>query len=283
MNAANDAAAPVIYEPGSSNDDLFAPIEDSNAANASAVHATVRATALALAAEGLRVFPLPPRKKQANMPEWQKRATSDRAQIEQWFPLPLNNDLVGDPEGNIGIATGNGLLVLDEDPRHGSQVSVTDLQSQHGPLPETRTVRTPSGGRHRYYRVPADRRVPNSCSKLSPGLDIRGDGGYVAAPPSATDQGAYICENPGAPIADAPPWLIELATKPRAPKEPNNSGTGSTTENAKHDLTVADARKMLKHLDASCNYETWFGVCVALAEWRRVRRTVRARQSGSPL
>jgi hypothetical protein len=216
----------------------------------------MRTAALALATEGFRIFPLPLGQKRANLQQWQKKATTDSAQIEEWFPP-------GDLAPNIGLAAGGGLLVLDEDPRHGSDASIADLQIQHGILPPTRTVRTPSGGLHRYYRVPAARHIPNSTSKLGKGLDIRGDGGYVVAAPSKLvaspkqAAGAYVWENPDAPIADAPAWLIERATEMRAPMKVEETST-APQQIESHSVTPADARDMLKHLDTHRDdYEPW--------------------------
>lgn|ERR1700722_8542477 len=136
----------------------------------------MRAAALKLAENNFKVFPLPIGRKAAKLPKWNVLATTDRKVIEAWWSSGSN--------ANIAIATGRGLLVLDEDPRHGSDESIQQLQETHGVLPATLTARTPSGGRHRYFRVSSDRKVPNSTSKLGSGLDVRGDGGYVAAPPS---------------------------------------------------------------------------------------------------
>jgi predicted P-loop ATPase len=181
----------------------------------------MQSAALALAAEGFRVFPLPPGQKAARMPGWQKKATINPEFIHTHWTVT--------PAANIGVATGAGLLVLDEDPRAGSDQSMQDLALVHDELPETRTVRTPSGGRHRYFRVAAGLRVANSVSKLGAGLDIRGDGGYVVAPPSVLvdgpkqTAGAYTLET-DSPIADAPEWLIVLATTARPIETPTESG-----------------------------------------------------------
>ncbi len=224
---------------------------------------SMREAAVALALENFRVIPLPPRQKRANLLKWQELATTDRAQVERWFPVTMaEHDLLGNTEPNIGIVAGRGLLVVDIDPRHGGDISLITLQKERGQLPQTRSVRTPSGGRHLYFRVPEDGHVPNSASKLGAGLDIRGDGGYVAAPPSVTDAGSYAWEN-DAPITDAPSWLIELATQARQLKETNNSGAGPVHESPKHDSTLADFIELLNHLDPNCGYQEWFEICVS--------------------
>jgi hypothetical protein len=50
---------------------------------------------------------------------------------------------------------------------------------------------TPSGGGHLYFRPPPGVEIRNSAGKLGPGLDVRGVGGYVVAPPSVIDGKAY--------------------------------------------------------------------------------------------
>ncbi|MDX3280994.1 bifunctional DNA primase/polymerase, partial [Streptomyces scabiei] len=58
-------------------------------------------------------------------------------------------------------------------------------------IPETVVVLTPSGGRHIWLTGPPDVVVPNSASRLAPGIDIRGAGGYLVGPGSRTDHGVY--------------------------------------------------------------------------------------------
>jgi putative DNA primase/helicase len=111
---------------------------------------------------------------------------------------------------NIGILTGapSGLLVLDVDPDNGGDATLDDLVAEHGPLPTTYTVRTGSGGTH-YYFTGAD--IGNSAGRLGKGLDIRGEGGQVVAPPSVSGKGAYSVEV-DAPVAPMPAWMLERLT-----------------------------------------------------------------------
>jgi hypothetical protein len=101
-------------------------------------------------------------------------------------------------DANIGIKTGEGLAVIDVDPRSGGALDPA--------WPETLTARTPSGGYHLYFGVVG--RVRNSASVLAPGVDVRGDGGYVVGPPSVTEVGEYTWEHIR-PIAPAPAGLFD--------------------------------------------------------------------------
>jgi putative DNA primase/helicase len=96
---------------------------------------------------------------------------------------------------NLGIATGqvSGLVVIDVDPRHGGLKTLAALERELGPLPtDTPRVRTGSGGLHVYLAYPTDgSSIRNSEGLLGPGIDVRGDGGYVLCPPSRTNKGLY--------------------------------------------------------------------------------------------
>src|SRR5207247_8069460 len=92
----------------------------------------------------------------------------------------------------------------------------------HGPLPDTPHVLTGGGGTHIYLAHPGST-VACSAGKLGPGLDVRGGGGYVVAPPSLHISGhPYAWEIGFGPdeigLAAAPSWLLDLMTaKPASP------------------------------------------------------------------
>lgn len=114
---------------------------------------------------------------------------------------------------NVGIRTGtvSGLMVLDIDKKHGGEKTLETLTGAHGPLPPTLECRTGGGGRHIYFRCPPFM-VRNSSGKVGWGLDVRGEAGYVVAPPSRHSSGAfYHWTRPWqeAPeLAEAPGWLL---------------------------------------------------------------------------
>jgi len=124
------------------------------------------------------------------------------------------------PAVNIGIITGasSGLIVLDVDPAHGGNESLSALEQQHGPLEPTVQALTGGGGRHFYFRHPGF--SLRNRAGIAPGLDIRGDGGYVVAPPSIHLSGKpYAWVEGRGPdsttLASMPMWLIELASRGR--------------------------------------------------------------------
>lgn len=117
---------------------------------------------------------------------------------------------------NIGIVVPNGMMVLDVDTKSNGPTTLADLEAAHGPLPNTLTATTPTGGKHIWLRLPPGAEVGNRVA-IAPGLDVRAAGGYVVAPPSAINGIAYSWDNwnpakDGPPaIANLPDWLLTLA------------------------------------------------------------------------
>ncbi len=170
-----------------------------------------RSEAPAFAPYGLPVHPLRPRNKIPLLKGWQRKASTDPDQIEQWAQSY--------PQANVGIATGgaSGVMVLDFDLRNGAGQSLADLERKHGgDLPLSWDVLTP-GGWHLYLRHPGGQ--VRNC-QLAPGIDIRGDGANVVAPGSIHPSGlAYrwrpFCQPDMAPLAEPPEWLLNLLKKKR--------------------------------------------------------------------
>ncbi|MFI6981534.1 bifunctional DNA primase/polymerase [Embleya sp. NPDC050154] len=119
-----------------------------------------------------------------------------------------------------GIACGRAphhLIGLDLDRKNGLDgvAALADLAARHGfTVPDTITVATPSGGLHLWFTAPAGARVTNSASRLGPGIDVRGTGGYVIGPGSRTDFGRYAYLEPG-PLAAVPAPLLDLMLRPQ--------------------------------------------------------------------
>jgi hypothetical protein len=123
------------------------------------------------------VFPCKPGRKEPLTPNGFKDATTDPARIRAWWSRW--------PDANIAMPTGkrSGWVVVDVDPEHGGYDSLAALHEEGYELPLTATIKTGGGGVHHYLRCPAGEEIRNSAGKLGPGLDIRGEGGYVIVPP----------------------------------------------------------------------------------------------------
>lgn len=157
------------------------------------------------AEQGWQSFPIKERDK-TPIVKWADVATTEENMLVGWWDTM--------PEANIAIACGkrSGIVVLDVDAGHGGYESLTVLFEKFGPLPTTPVSKTGSGGEHIFFKHPGIE-IRNSAGKLGKGLDIRGDGGYVVAPPSVHPNGnVYEWEvRPSeTPLADMPEWMIEL-------------------------------------------------------------------------
>ena len=114
------------------------------------------------------------------------------------------------PGGLLAIRTGavSGLCVVDIDPRNGGQLD-RDLMTP------TATVATGGGGWHLYYRHPGGPTLP--ALPGAAGIDIKGDGGYVAAPPSLhPGTGRRYRWVGGRAVTEMPPALRAALTPPPA-------------------------------------------------------------------
>ena len=116
------------------------------------------------------VFPLDAKKRPLTRHGF-KDATDDEDELEKMFLNPA--------VALVGVPTGDGIVAVDIDKKGGKDGSQWPHLYE---LPQfTRKHRTPTGGEHWLYRVPDGVTVPNSASQIFDGLDIRGDGGYVAS------------------------------------------------------------------------------------------------------
>ena len=154
---------------------------------------------------GWPVFPCQPKGKKPVTPNGFQDATTDERKIWGWWTQY--------PDANIGIATGqiSGIDVLDVDPRHGGDETLSELEAEHGKIPDTVESLTGGGGRHILFRFRAG--VRNSAGRL-PGLDVRGEGGYFIAPPSIHESGQEyaweVSSRPGeVEITEWPEWLLD--------------------------------------------------------------------------
>jgi Bifunctional DNA primase/polymerase, N-terminal len=131
-------------------------------------------------------------------------ASTNAARIRAWWAAW--------PDANVGVATG-WLVVVDVDDAHG-RAALATLEHAHRPLPPTLTAASGRGG-HLYFHAGAQC-VANSVGRLGVGLDVRGRGGYVVAPPSLHADGHRYRWSALHRPAPLPSWLAELLT-PTAP------------------------------------------------------------------
>lgn len=136
-----------------------------------------------LASFGWPVFPVNPKTKTPLIANWQDRATTSHYGVAELF-----KDY---PTAVIGLVTGqkSGLVVIDIDERE-SFSGIRNYRSAGFDMCSTVSASTPRGGIHLYFKSPSFE-VSNSVSKIAEGVDVRGDGGYVIAPPSITEWGEY--------------------------------------------------------------------------------------------
>ena len=148
---------------------------------------------------------------------------------------------------NVGVASGDvsGVWILDIDIKKnaGGAESLAALVEKYGPLPITVESRTWSGGTHYYFKMP-------SCgmgnrTNVFKGIDVRGSGGYVIAPPSTIEGKPYEWINTPelTDVAEAPIWLINLL-KEKVNPERQNDPTGKIIEGQRNQELTSKAGKL---------------------------------------
>ena len=161
---------------------------------------------------GWPVFPCDPKTKRPLTENGFKDASTDPEQISAWWHRH--------PNAMIGIPTGSAshvvVLDVDVDPDRG----IDGRQSLDGlELPPTMAVRTPRGGIHYYFDWPDGTEIRNSAGQIGPGLDVRGEGGYVIVPPSINAAGkGYEWATGEGPVA-VPNWFLERTKKEERPPQ----------------------------------------------------------------
>jgi len=119
------------------------------------------------------------------------------------------------PRANVGLRTGVAFDVLDVDVKQADGIAtLVALLDAHGCLPPGGSVATPSGGLHFYFAATGE----GNKAGFAPGLDWRGAGGYVVAPPSAIEGNPYEWGHPpDIELPGPPPWLLALLRPTMAP------------------------------------------------------------------
>lgn len=145
---------------------------------------------------GWSIIPISPRDKKP-LVKWQKYQTTRASakQLQDWAKRW--------PSASIAVVTGklSGVFVIDQDSAEG--------QAFASALPETATVQTQKG-RHYYFKMPEGGKVPGVKVRFSPGLDLRGEGGYAILPPSVHPDGHWYAWDipPEEGIAVCPPEVL---------------------------------------------------------------------------
>jgi hypothetical protein len=158
----------------------------------------MQAKALALARQGLPIFPCRCVDKRPLTQNGFKDASSDPELVQRWWALW--------PRAYIGAPTGDKFAVIDLDLQYVEARSW--LETNRARLPLTRTHVTKSGGRHLLFKPSS--KVGCTTSKLGPHIDTRGQGGYVIWWPAC---GFDVMH--GGELAEVPGWVLHaLAPSP---------------------------------------------------------------------
>lgn len=209
-----------------------------------------RELAHAYADAGFEVFPCKERGpkgeiKTPRVKDWGRAATSNHAQIDEWWDRW--------PNAVVGLPTGerNGIAVIDIDKGHGDGrdglLALRDLDLIPSDLSHVR-AKTAGGGEHVYTRWQAG--VTNAAKHLPHGIDIRGEGGYVIAPGSImADGGAYAYSTHSTLTDD----LIGLPAFPKALQAPDREERESANDNDEPPLPFSDLEDIVYDL----NYREW--------------------------
>jgi predicted P-loop ATPase len=172
--------------------------------------------ALELAGIGWGIFPCRPGLKTPATKNGFKDASHNATDVREWWTR--------NPHANIGVACGpaSGFWALDMDVSNGALGAETlaALEAEHGDLPLTPHQRTGRGGRHYLFKWTEGVR---NRGKFAPGLDVRGEGGYILVAPSRLTSGGpyeWIID-PEIELAAAPAWLMDMIVGHAAPREPS--------------------------------------------------------------
>ena len=149
------------------------------------------------------------------------------------------------PAANVGVLAQH-VVILDVDNHDGSYAGLVSLQ-ELGEPPETPTATTPSGGMHLYFEGTGRNRT-----NVRPGIDIRGRRGFVVAPPSIDERGAYLWRKglspDNVPLAPIPEWLRGLMAEPSLSPPTSRQPAVATSEGrirkgTRHDTLIKLGRR----------------------------------------
>ena len=193
-------------------------------------------------------------------PQGLNNASRDPEIVTTWWRIA--------PYANIGVPTGaiSGLVVLDIDTAKYGEDSKFELEQRFGPLPFTVLALTGGGGYHYLFAHPGPHlKIRNSVENLGPGLDVRGDGGYIVVAPSSHISGhryewELSCHPKDVALAPLPDWLLErIVEAPRPLPDPFPAPSSARL----YPSEIARIRAALAYLDPE-PYDDWLRVGMAL-------------------
>lgn len=168
--------------------------------------------ALIYADTGLRVLPVRANSKVPLIRAWQVNASTDFQTIQHWWKKH--------PSSNVGIATGrkSGIFVIDIDCKR-DVYGMDSIMDTFGDIELNRDwliAISPTGGVHFYFQW--DESIPVTvASHVLPGVDIRGESGFIMAAPSTLkidgELKGYFWNNFSNYIPKAPEWAYTIAQR----------------------------------------------------------------------
>nr|WP_321482729.1 bifunctional DNA primase/polymerase [uncultured Cohaesibacter sp.] len=192
--------------------------------------------AMNLIDRGFVVFPANPKTKRPLVKDWDEVASGELEAVYDWWRL-FPKAMVAAP---MGFASGLWVLDLDakQDEETGEIIELEDLiaaiEEEIGErLPQTMVAETPRGGRHYYFKMPADGREVRNRNPLMPNIDVGGEGGYVIVPPSLRADGTQYRWVHDVPPVDAPEALLALVLGGRAGNEEERPLSAQLVDQAK--------------------------------------------------
>jgi len=188
---------------------------------------------------GLKIIPVGANKKPFfDWKEYQDRpATID--EIKEWWKQF--------PNANPALITGkvSGVVALDIDKKHGRT-------SKEFQIPPTACAKSGNGGEHFFFKYP-NTPIKTSSAISGPGVDIRGDGGYVLLDPSVNKTGGKYewlipLENKD-DLAEMPDWLLNKMTSEESQNKKWLSGKDGVSEGQRNDTAASMTGKILSSTD----------------------------------
>lgn len=175
--------------------------------------------------------------------------------------LPAKDTVVGWwdrwPDANVGVVTGSvsGIVVLDVDPRNGGDGSLQEVEDRFGVLAVTAVSRTGGGGWHHWFVC----ETPVPSLTVGPGLELKGEGGLVVAPPSLHVSGVryrWLAGPAAVEPAPLPAWLTDASPPTRG--MPRGDEPPLRTEQEKEAFAAAWARVGIELLPGDQYYHCPF-------------------------